>query len=121
MKESYIKRNNLNNDNIEVTLSKENSKLIKKQTKLRNLDEIIYYGFKNFETKKEIYKYNILGLKMEGIIISKIETSSGIAKNYFRMEFGNIHMTIKISDLQTNLHIIIDKVNQMIIMKVKIS
>ena len=114
IKESFIKENNLNNNDIDVGLTKENSKLIKKKTKLRNLDEIKYYGLKNFETKKEIYKYNILGLKMEGIIISEIQIASGIVKNYCRIIFGFINIKFKLSDLQTNLHIIIDKTNKMI-------
>ena len=114
IKEYFIKGNNLNSDDIDVEyLSEENQKLIKKQSKLRNLDETTFYGLKNFATQKELYKYNLLGLKMEGIIVSEIETANGKAKNYFRMIFGFINVKFKLANLQTNLHIIIEKMNQM--------
>ena len=114
IKESFIKGNNINSEDIDVEyLSEENVKLIKKQAKLRNLDEKNFYGLKNFATQKELYKYDLLGLKMEGIIVSEIETSTGIAKNYFRMIFGFINVKFTLANLETNLHIIIEKMNQM--------
>ena len=82
--------------------------------KLRKLEsQNTYYGLKAFTYEKEFYKFNIIGLKLQGLAVCKIEPSTGIVSNYFDMYFGKICFTFKLAQQQTNLHIILDRMNKM--------
>ena len=113
----YIQNDEFKNKSMRLLQNKEEiSRGIKiKNDKLRSLlVDDSYYGNKNFETEKVLYKYNFLGLRLEGIIVCKVDSSTGVMSNYFQMIFGFINFKFKISKLQTNLHIITEKTNQMI-------
>jgi len=108
LQDDYIKENNINISKVEI----EHSKLTKKQ--VRNLQYTnTYYGMKNFVKEKILFKYNLIGLILEGIIVTNIDVSSGVTKNYFKLTLGFISFKIKFSTIETNLHIIIKNSNQM--------
>ena len=73
-----------------------------------------YYGMKNTVNEKDLYKYNLLGLKMQKKIYNEMIPSTGITESYFVMTFGNINKKIKASEQKSNMHIILDRKNQMI-------
>ena len=80
----------------------------------RDLEEINeYYGMKKISNVKQIYKYNLLGLRMEKQILSEIDPSTGISRSYVVIIFGNKNLKIKLNDQYSNLHIVIEKKNQM--------
>ena len=80
----------------------------------RNLEEDEnYYGFKKITYMKSLYNYNFLGLKMEKQIFTEINPKKGTTTSYFITIFGNKNTKIKISELQSNMHIILEKKNQM--------
>ena len=85
--------------------------------KIRNLENEdegnSYYGIKSITTAKELYKYNLIGLKMRGNVVTEFQPSTGISKTYFDIIFGSKHTKINIKDQRTNLHIILEKKNQM--------
>ena len=109
--ESDFNKNN-NKDNY-AKLEIEHTKL--SQKKYRNLQTYSnsYYGLKNFEKEKVIFKYNLIGIILEGTIVTKIEVSTGKTENYFKLTLGFINYKMKFSTVQTNLHIIIKNSNQM--------
>ena len=72
-----------------------------------------YYGIKTMKIVKEVYSYNLIGLKMKGNVYTEIEPSTGLAKSNLDMIFGNKHSKIKIKDQRTNMHIILKNKNQM--------
>ena len=72
-----------------------------------------YYGLKNFEKEKVIFKYNLIGLILEGVVVSKITVSTGVTDNYFKLTLGFINYKTKFSSVQTNLHVIIKNSHQM--------
>ena len=87
---------------------------IYEENDVRNLNEYVsYYGFKRIINDKYLYKYNILGLNIQKKIYTEIIPETGTANSYFVMTFGNKNIKIKISEQQTNLHIILAKKNQM--------
>ena len=86
-----------------------------KKSKLRNLEdkEIENYGMKKFTFEKEFFKYNILGLKIEGKSICETEPSTGVVSISFNICFSKFCKKFKLANQQTNLHIIIDRMNKM--------
>ena len=57
--------------------------------RMGNLDNT-YYGMKKIINEKDLYNYNLLGLKMQKQIFNEIDPSTGICTSYFIMIFGNI-------------------------------
>ena len=110
-KDDLISHNkDLNNTQIEM----EHTLLSRKKKLKRNLETSdSYYGMKNFEKEKILFKYNLIGLILEGIIVSKIDVSTGISDNYIKVTLGFINLKIKFKTMQTNLHIIIKNTHQM--------
>ena len=105
---------------IDEKLSKENnisySSSNEKIDNLRrneNLDST-YYGMKKIINEKDLYNYNLLGLKMKKQTFNEMNPSSGIMTTYFIMTFGNVNRKIKTTEQRTNLHIILKNKNQMI-------
>ena len=72
-----------------------------------------YYGMKRITYMKQIYKYNLIGMKMEGQIYSEMNPSTGVLEAYTIMNFGNKNTKIKIEEQITNSHIILERSNQM--------
>ena len=80
----------------------------------RRLDEAkTYYGKKKVIHAKQLYKYNIIGIRLEKQSITEIDPSTGIVSTYFKKIFGNKEVIIRISDQYTNMHIITERSNQM--------
>ena len=101
-KDDLIEKNeNISESEIEV----EHTKLLKSTRKLSSSNS--YYGMKNFEKEKVLFKYNLIGLILEGIVVTKIDVSTGKSDNYFKMIIGFISLKIKFNSMQSNLHIII--------------
>ena len=105
----YNEYNINNNDNNTNSSSKE--KYIQNNRNLEEDEE--YYGMRKTIYPKDIYNYNLLGLKMKKQILSEMNPAKGITNSYFVMEFGNKNTKIKVDDQQTNLHIILERKNQM--------
>ena len=92
----------------------EHSKLSRnKKTKRKIQSNNAYYGMKNFEKEKVLFKYNLIGLILEGIVVSKIDVSTGVTDNYLKLTLGFLNLKIKFSSMQTNLHIITKNTHQM--------
>ena len=72
-----------------------------------------YYGMKRITYMKQIYKYNLIGMKMEGQIYFEMNPSTGVLEAYTIMNFGNKNTKIKIEEQITNSHIILERSNQM--------
>ena len=51
---------------------------------------------------------------MQNQISNEIDPSTGVTVSYLVMTFGNINIKIKTSEQRTNMHIILEKKNQMI-------
>ena len=80
----------------------------------RNLEEYeSYYGFQKQTYMKSLYNYNFLGLIKEKQIFTEINPKKGTTTSYFISIFGNKNTKIKISKQQSNMHIILEKKNQM--------
>jgi len=80
----------------------------------RNLEENDeYYGMKKINHVKYLYKYNLIGLKMEKQIRTEIDPSTGIVNSYFIVTFGNKNLKMKLADQHSNMHIITERKNQM--------
>jgi len=95
-----------NNESISIINEEENM--------TRNLEEKSeYYGIKKMNYVKQLYKYNLIGLRMEKQILTEINPSTGITNSYFILIFGNKNLKMKMEDQYSNLHIITDKKNQM--------
>ena len=62
---------------------------------------------------KQIYKYNLIGIRMEKQILTEINPSNGITSSYAVLIFGNKNLKIKINEQHSNMHIITEKKNQM--------
>ena len=86
-----------------------------KKNKLRNLEgeEKEYYGMKQFTYEKDFFNYNVLGLKIKGTAICDIEPSTGVVSNTFDICFTKFCKKFKLAKQQTNLHIIIERMNKM--------
>ena len=72
-----------------------------------------YYGMKIITYVKQLYKYNLIGMKMEGQIYSEINPSTGKMSVYSIINFGNKNSKIKINDQKSNIHITLERSNQM--------
>jgi len=98
------KQYNMNSDN-----DKSNENI-----KGRNLqEEESYYGFKKLTYMKPLYDYNLLGFKMGKHIFTEISPYKGTTTSYFVMVFGNKNIKIKLNEQQSNMHIILERKNQM--------
>ena len=103
-----MRENNITMDKVVENTSEENKK------KLRKVEsENTYYGMKKITNVKDLYNYNMLGLKMQKQIINEIEPKTGKSSTYYIMTFGELNKKIKIFEQQSNLHIILEKKNQM--------
>jgi hypothetical protein len=69
---------------------------------------------KNIINEKDLYNYNLLGLKMKKQTFNELNPSTGIMTTYFIMIFGNVNRKIKTTEQRTNMHIILKNKNQMI-------
>jgi len=88
----------------------------KKNTKIRRLlenYEDTYYGLKNIDVTKNIYRTSCLGLKLEGYIENKINHREGTTTSSFHSYFGKIKISYSAGDIETNLHIITKNKNEM--------
>ena len=88
----------------------------KKNTKIRRLFENYedtYYGLKNIDVTKNIYRTSCLGLKLEGYIENKINHREGTTTSSFHSYFGKIKISYSAGDIETNLHIITKNKNEM--------
>ena len=72
-----------------------------------------YYGMNRIIYMKQLYKYNLIGMKMEGQMYSEIDPSTGKLSVYTLMKFGNKNSKIKVQDQISNAHIILERSNQM--------
>ena len=105
IKDDFMEKNkDFNSSQIEVSHTLLNNKnKIKRKLKSSNS----YYGMKNFVQEKVLFKYNLIGLILEGIIVSKVDVSKGTTDNYFKLNIGFINLDVNFESIQTNLHIII--------------
>ena len=71
-----------------------------------------YYGMKNYVTEKVIYKYNLIGLILEGFVVSEINVETGVTNNYVKLVFGSLELSIPFNRMKTNLHVIITNSHQ---------
>ena len=62
---------------------------------------------------KQLYKYNIIGIKIEKQLFIENDPSTGIVSIYSISIFGNKNTKVKAGETYSNLHIIIEKKNQM--------
>ena len=104
---------NPNNEKNKKILESNSYKSQEKNNKRQLTEDNSFYGYKNFKYVKYLYKYNLIGLKMEAQIYSEIIPSSGKSISYFVIVFGNINNKLKLKDQYSNLNIIIEKENQM--------
>ena len=98
--ELYVKEENNDTENDEENEEDEKRKLEENNE---------YYGMKKIEHIKQLYKYNLIGLKMEKQISTEIDPSTGIINTYFVTTFVNKNIKIKMADQYSNLHIITKK------------
>ena len=85
------------------------NKILKK----RKLDNKEYYGMKNLIFSKDFFDYNLLGLALKGSAVCEMEPSSGVVTNYFDLGMSFFNKRFKLANQQTNLHIILEKMNKM--------
>ena len=103
-----MKENNITIDKIIDDTSEEN------KNKLRKMEsEDTYYGMKKITNANDLYNYNMLGLKMQKQILNELDPKTGKSSTYYIMTFGEVNKKIKIFEQQSNLHIILEKKNQM--------
>ena len=117
IKDEFIKSNNL----IELTPESENkdsNDINLEKRKLENTNS--YYGIKKVTHKRELYNHNLIGLKLRGDFFSEIDPFLGTANAYLISTFGNLNRRYEIKELRTNLHIIIERTNQMTYNLIKI-
>ena len=76
-------------------------------------NSVEYYGMKKITYMKPLYKYNLIGMKMEGQMYSEINPATGKMSVYSIINFGNKNSKIKIKDQISNTHIILERSNQM--------
>ena len=72
------------------------------------------------KNSRNLYKYNLLGLKLEGETHNEMSFSNGIASNYFIMKFGFINNKFTFDEKKTNLNIVVERINQMIFKLIKL-
>ena len=68
---------------------------------------------KKITNVNDLYNYNMLGLKMQKQITNELDPKTGKSSTYYIMTFGEVNKKIKIFEQQSNLHIILEKKNQM--------
>ena len=106
-KEQILKKNNLNESNVKIEfLSSKNSRHLDNSKK--------FYGLSTASYDKNLYKHNLLGLKLEGEAHNEMGFSNGITSNNFNMRFGNINTKFAFDEKKTNMNIVIERINQMI-------
>ena len=105
IKKEYNSTNNFSIENVE-------SDEIERIRRL-DIEKNTYYGMKKMINVKDLYNYNLLGLKMQQQLYNELDPKTGLSNSYFIMTFGNINRKIKSSPQQSNLHIIIKNKNQM--------
>ena len=131
---SYIKYNNIENDELKFRVLKEfkddfikenkdidpsqieveHSKLLNNKNKKRKLQNSgSYYSMKNYKNEKIIYKYNLIGLNLEGSTVSEINVANGESDNFVRLTSGSINLKYKFNNIKTNMHIITKNTNKM--------
>ena len=110
---SLVEEKIKNETNFNNTVISSSEEEIDNLRRMGNLDNT-YYGMKKIINEKDLYNYNLLGLKMQKQIFNEIDPSTGIITSYFIMIFGNVNKKIKTSEQRSNLHIILEKKNQMI-------
>ena len=76
-------------------------------------NNVAYYDMKNMVYMKQMFKQNLMGMKMEGQMYSEIEPSTGKTRVYSITSFGNRNSKVKLKDQISNTHIIIERSNQM--------
>ena len=113
--EKYNESDNSKIENIEEEEEEEDEYENKKEgNNKRNLNqEDTYYGMKKITQVKQLYKYNLIGLRMEKQLFIENDPSTGIISIYTISIFGNKNTKIKTGENYSNLHIIIEKKNQM--------
>ena len=104
--------------NENITEQREYKKLVKKYQyqnkrikRLESNEE--YYGMKTFTYQKEFFDYNLLGLVLQGKAVCEIEPSNGVVNNYFSLKMSFLNKKFQLAVQQTNLHIILEKMNKM--------
>ena len=108
----YIEYNKSDEEKELSRILEENN--LENKYKSRRLEEDnSYYGIKKFLYVKQLYKYNLIGMKMESQIFVENNPSNGKTNSYQVIIFGNKNTKIKMSEQQSNLHIILEKKNQM--------
>jgi len=105
IKNEYNLTNNFSIENVE-------SDEIERIRRL-DIEKNTYYGMKKMINVRDLYNYNLLGLKMQQQMYNELDPRTGLGESYFIMTFGNINRKIKSPPQQSNLHIIIEKKNQM--------
>ena len=115
-----MKENNITKDQINITYTKENITDNGYERRLRRISEKTYYGMKNTINKRDLYNYNLLGLVMKNQIFNELDPSTGISNSYLEITFGNKNIKVKSSEEYSNLHIILEKKNQMIFSLIKL-
>ena len=109
----------MNNYSINYDFFSSSSEDINNNTNARYLLEeekeqvVDYYGMKKITYMKQLYKYNLMGMKMEGQMYSEINPATGKARVYSITNFGNKNRKLKLKDQITNTHIILERSNQM--------
>ena len=61
-------------------------------------NNVAYYDMKNMVYMKQMFKQNLMGMKMEGQMYSEIEPSTGKTRIYSITSFGNRNSKIKLKD-----------------------
>jgi hypothetical protein len=103
----YEKEEQYTYDNNETLEDKEGSQ----KRYLQEINE--FYGQKKMSYTKQIYSYNLIGLRMEKQILTEINPSTGITNSYVIIIFGNKNLKIKLQEQYSNLHIVTERKNQM--------
>ena len=110
VKERVIEQNNLSNMS---NLIESNDEIDKKNLRRTSSTSESYYGMTKLTNEKDLYNYNLLGLKMQKQIFNEFEPSTGKSSTYFNLVFGNVITKIKTSEQRSNSHIILKNKNQM--------
>ena len=89
---------NFSNNNYNINYNNNYNLSYNENNNISNLNEEnenSYYGMKTMTNVKKAYRYNLVGLKMIGKIVSEIQTSTGKGKTYFDKIYGSKHIKIK--------------------------
>lgn len=71
LQSDFTQNNVIKDSKLEI----EHTILSKKNHRHLQISSNSYYGLKNFEKEKVIFKYNLIGLILEGVVVSKITVS----------------------------------------------